>query len=144
MNKDEGPLIRGVAVTERFIHYSFITFFFFSDCRVAHSAGISEPHIIGKQNKTKQKTKWKTQLLLNIVYDIAFKSRKRFQHSDVISQVIPGMRSKVSKWSQSIGGSLNMRYFQLVIASQIIIWYILLLNVSPKVRQGVPWLQCFG
>ena len=30
--------------------------------------------------------KWKTQLLINIVYDIAFKSSKRFKHSDIIYQ----------------------------------------------------------
>ena len=50
------------------------------------------------------------------------------------------MRSKVSKWWQSIGGSLNMRYMyiQLVIASQIIIGYTPCLNVSPKIRRGVP------
>ena len=75
-------------------------------------------------------------LLINIIYDIAFKSGNRFGHSDIIGQVIPGMSSKVFKWSQTRGGSLNMRYFQLVLASQIIIWYTPLLNVNSKVRQG--------
>ena len=43
--------------------------------------------------------------------------------SDIIGQVIPAMRSKVSISSQTLGVSRNMRYFQLVIASQIIICY---------------------
>ena len=50
-----------------------------------------------KQNKTKNEMRSTTLNKINVVYDIAFKSRKRFQHSDVISQVFPGMRSKVSK-----------------------------------------------
>ena len=44
-------------------------------------------------NNNKNKIKNTT---LNIVCDIAFKRSKHFRHSDIISQVIPGMRSKVS------------------------------------------------
>ena len=46
---------------------------------------------IARERKKQQK------LLINIIYDTAFKSGKRFEHYDIIGQVILGMRSKVSK-----------------------------------------------